>query len=323
MSGSKLATTAAIIAALAIGVVVGLAAPRDVDAKPAASGTTSATPMQPGADAEQWLADLAPASTQGRLDGMRVALVATATATDDDRSAVEYVLTDAGATVAVIATLGEEWWDAQWGTFRGELADNLTGVVQGAADASPQMLLSHAIAQALMPGALPAGTTASPEGSPDDPIVLDGSPELQPTDVIRTSLERAEILVIDSAESLTEDASGAPTTPAPIDAIVLVTGEGPEGGGIVAARAVAIWELYVPITVIVVAHGDTANAPHPTAAEIIDTIDEASAQERPSVVLATQPVLLGPQVVFGLIEQRDGGHGVYGTIDNRPTVPSS
>ena len=323
MSGSRLATAAAIIAALAIGVMVGLAAPRDEAAKPTTSGMTSATPSEPGADAEKWLAELAPAATHGRLDGMRIAVIATATATDADRAAVEQVLTDAGATIPAVATLGEEWWDSQWGTFRGELADNLTGVVQGATEASPQMLLSHAIAQALMPGALPAGADVNAESSPQEPISLDGSPEMRTTEVIRTSLERAEILAIETAEPLTDNATGAPVTPAPIDAIVLVTGEGPEGGGIVAARAAALWELYVSSTVIVVAHGESANSPHATATEIIDARDEAATGERPSVVLATQPVLLAPQIVFGLIEQRDGGNGVYGTLDDRPIVPSS
>ncbi len=323
MSGTKLATAAAIIGALAIGMVIGLAAPRDEQVKSPVSGSASVTPSQPGADAEQWLAELAPVSTQGRLDDMRVALVATAGATEEDREAVERALTDAGASVPVIATLGEEWWDAQWGTFRGELADNLTGVVQGADDASPQMLLSHAIAQALMPGALPAGAETQPEASPEDPIVLDGEPETRPTEVIRTSLERADILTIDMAEPLVEDETGAPVTPPALDAIVLVTGEGPEGGGIVAARAVAMWELYVPTTVIVVGHSATAAEPHATATEITDTVRETTTAERPSVVLVTHPVLLAPQLVFGIVEQRDGGNGVYGTIGDHPIVPTS
>ena len=323
MSGAKVATAAAIIGALAVGMGIGLAAPRDDDAPSAVGGSASVIPTQGGADADQWLAELAPVSIQGRLADMRVGLVATVSATDEDREAVEKALTDAGATVPVVATLGEEWWDAQWGTFRGELADNLTGVVQGAADASPQMLLSHAIAQALMPGALPAGAETRPSASPDDPIILDGEPETRPTEVIRTSLERADILTIDVAEPLSEDETGAPTTPPALDAIVLVTGEGPEGAGIVAARAVAMWELYVPSTVIVVGHSATASEPHATAVEIIDGVNETTTAERPSVVLATQPVLVAPQVVFGIVEQRDGGTGVYGTIGDHPIVPSS
>lgn len=323
MSGSRLATTAAIIGALAIGLVIGLAAPRDEDVTSPTGGATSASPAQSGADAERWLAELAGASTRGRLDGMRVALITTDTATEDDRAAVEQALTDAGATVPVVASLGEQWWDAQWATFRGEIADNLTGVVEGAPDASPQILLSHAIAQALLPGALPGGVAPTPEPSPEDPIDLDGSAEMRPTEVIRTSLERAEILSIDTAEPLTEDENGVPVMPAAIDAIVLVTAEGPEGAGVVAARAVAVWEQYVPSTVMVVAQAATVSEPQTTAAEAIETLAEAATRERPSVVLATQSVLLAPQVVFSLIEQRDGGNGVYGTVGEHPIVPTS
>ena len=323
MTGTRIATVAAVIAALGIGVLLGLAAPHEGTPQSPVSRSASATPVDGDNDAERWLAELAPASTVGRLDGMRIVLVATATATDEDRAAVEEALIDAGGTVPVVATLGEQWWDAQWGTFRAELADNLGSVVQGVPDASPQVLLSHAIVQALVPGAVPESDSPSPSPSPENPVVLDESQEMRPTEVIRTSLERADILSIDELEPLEVDDNGVPIAPEPLDAIVLVTGEGPEAAGTVAARAAAIWEEYVPSTLLVVVHDEPATAAHSTATDVIAGVEEASAGERPSVVLVTARVLIAPQVVFALVEQRDGGTGVYGTVDNHPIVPSS
>ncbi len=110
-------------------------------------------------------------------------------------------------------------------------------------------------------------------------------------DVLLQVLTRSGLLTVQTA------ATG------PVDAMVLVTADGPEGGGTVADLAASVWESYVPATVVVVF--DATPSPS-VATEAMAHGETLATTNRPSVVIATHEVLAAPQVVLALVEQRDG-----------------
>jgi len=330
MSRGHVVAVAAIVAAAAIGYMAGFSTndPRTVDATPTTSDTASPTASGSLGETDQWLADIADAVTASSLTGMRLAVVSTDGASASLTDQVSQLIVDAGGTVAVQATLGSHWWAPDLATFRAELADQLATSIVGAPDASASVLLNHAIVQALVPGAIPAGSSDSSNSSGDASapsagddggqvvaegeglIVLGDSAPDSAAEVMRTSLERSDIVSFTT-----------PPATQPVDGVVLVMGEGPEGGGLAAARFVAVWEQYAPVSVVVAGTPASARAIPATANDLITGLSEEAVGTRSSVVVATAPVLVGPQVVLALAEQFDGGSGNYGTFDGLATVP--
>lgn len=303
---SRAVFAAFLVLAMAVGVVVGLSAPRD-----AAVTGVSASPGQDTRDAlaqvaqrDAWLRDVATASVSGRLEGASVAVLIADGVSAEDLGHVVTALGDAGATVGLEASMSAQWWTPEFAAFRGEIADQVKDSVVGVDGLPSAEVLQHAIVQALVPGAVPAGTDVPADVGvdfPSDGVAADRA------DVLLEVLTRSELLAVSTRATGT------------VDALLVVTADGPEGGGTVADLAASVWEHYVSATVVVV-FGDTES---PTVAtEAIAhgmTLDEKG---RPSVVIATQTTLTPPQVVFALVEQRAGGTGSYGATENLPLIAS-
>jgi hypothetical protein len=295
---TRVVFAASLVLALAVGMVMGLAAPRDAEVSQASPST--------GADAEEalaqvalrdaWLDEVAAASIAGRLDGTSVAILIADGASPEDVDTVTAALESAGATVGLEASLSAEWWTPELAAYRGEIADQVSESVVGAEGFASTDLLQHAIVQALVPGAVPAGATApgGVEGEfPGDGVAADRA------DVLLEVLTRSELVSVGQA------GAGA------VDALVVVAAEGPEGAGTMADLAASVWELYVPATVVVVFDGGASSSVAPEAIAHGTTLGVAT---RPSVVVATEQVLVAPQVVLALVEQLGGGTGSYGAV---------
>jgi hypothetical protein len=297
---------AIVVLAFAVGIVVGMATPREAavaDATPSAGQDTQDALAQL-AQRDAWLRDVATASVAGRLDGMSVAILVADGASAADADHVISALERAGATVGLEASMSADWWTPELAAFRGEIADQVIDSVVGVDGLPSAEVLQHAIIQALVPGVVPAGADAPGDVGvefPSDGVATDRA------EVLLEVLTRSELL------SVTRSAMG------PVDALVMVTAEGPDGGGTLAALAGSVWEQYVPATVVVV-FGETDS---PTVAtEAIAYGATLATANRPSVVIATQSSLTGPQVVFALVEQDSGGSGSYGTSENLPLIAS-
>ena len=294
MRSSRLVVGALVVLALAVGVVVGLAAPRD-------GGTSNATPSSgideissQLAEHDAWLADVSTAAIAGRLDGLSVAVLVADGAPSATVDQVTSAITDAGGSVGVEATMSADWWTPDLAAFRAELADQMAGSVVGAEGLPATQVLQDAIVQALIPAAVPAGVApTTDQGGSDLSSVL------------------LEILTRSGLVNLSAPASG------PVDALVIVAGDGPEGAGTVADLAASEWERYMSATLVVVA-GKT-DMPS-VAEEAMAHGQEISADVRPSIVVAAQPALVPAQVVFALTEQFAGGSGTYGTAEDLPLI---
>ena len=118
-----------------------------------------------------------------------------------------------------------------------------------------------------------------------------------PTLALLEILERAEIL-----------ASEGPATSG-VDALVVVTGEGPDGAADVLAATARVWEGYVSSTLIVAADPEGGS---PIATDLLAAVADAEDATRPSVVIASAKSLAAAQVVAALAEQVRGGSGAYG-----------
>lgn len=284
-------TAAALVTALAVGVMTGTAlAPSESENEqaPAASAEASA----PAA----WVDALADAASSSRLEGARVLVLSTEGVTDKQADSVRTAVTDAGAQVVGGATLGGAWWAPEQAAFRRELAEQLRSNVVGAQDAAPQLLLQHAIAQALLPSVTPPGAAA-----PQQQDLTGATPE--PSAVLLDVLTKAGIL------------SNVTTAPERADAIVVISAQGPTGGGTIAVQAASAWELYAPATEIVVLSGGEGGQQVPvpaTAAEAIAEAAKAAATVRPSVVVTSVPAIADAQVVTALAQQIASGTGNYG-----------
>lgn len=333
MSGGRLVGGALAVAALGIGVLIGLAAPRD-DASPAVTASldpTSAPTSGAVSQRDQWVSELAGPAVQGRIDGLRVAMLVADGTPADAVERVEDAINQGGGTVVASASLGSAWWDPDLATFRSELADQLAETVVGVPNESPNILLQHAIAQALLPGAQPSsqGDQPEPSPSPENPVAVGGEQDVSTSRVLLDSLERGGIVTVADGGAVADGDADAGDAGADAgdavsgaDAVVIVTGDGPEGGGMVAARAVGVWEQYVSTSLVVVTQPEDASEATPTALEARDAASEVAASARPSVVLTTVPVLVAPQVVLALAEQREGGAGEYGTFEGLAAIPN-
>lgn len=305
--GSRAVLAALLVLALAVGVVVGLATSRDVAASPVtpSPGQESEDAVAQIAQRDAWIQDVAAAAVAGRLAGTSVAILVADGASAEDVDQVVTALEDAGAAVGLEAFLSSDWWTPELAAYRGEIADQVTDSVVGVDGLVSADVLQHAIIQALVPDAIPAGAEAPGDVGvdfPDDGVAADRA------DVLLEVLTRSGLV------SVTASAT------APIDAMVMVTADGPEGGGTVADLAASVWEQYVPATLVVVF--GTSDMPT-IATEAIAHGDTLALASRPSVVIATEAALVPPQVVLALVEQAAGGAGSYGTADNLPLIASS
>ncbi len=303
---SRVVLAALVVLALAVGFVVGMATPRDratADVTPSAGQDTQDALAQV-AQRDAWLYEVATAAVAGRLEGKSVGVLVAHGASADDVDQVVSALDSAGATVGFEASMSAEWWTPELAAFRGEIADQVIDSVVGVEGLPSTEVLQHAIIQALVPDAVPAGADAPGDVGvdfPSDGVAADRA------DVLLEVLTRSELL------SVSELATG------PIDAFVMVTGDGPEGGGTTADVAASVWEQYVPATVVLV-FGDSES---PTVAtEAIAHGATLATANRPSVVIATQSTLTPPQLVFALVEQQAGGSGSYGTAKDLPLIAS-
>jgi len=307
MSG-RIVTGALVATALGVGVVVGLAAPRSQQADEA-SATPNAQDAQVVADLatrNEWVAAVADAAVAGRVEGTRVALLITDGTPAETVDQVTAALERGGATVEATGRLGADWWDPSKSSFRGELATQMSASVVGVDGLGATDVLQHAIVQAIVPGALPRGSTgpaAGTDGVGVDPVT-DGASRQE---VLLEVLARAKILTLDHPAG-----EG-------IEGVLIVTAEGPKGAGAAVNAAAAVWEQYLGATEIVVAGGTVATDGKPsdslpaTASEAIAAGVDMAAATRPSVVVLSEPKLAAVQIVLALIEQSAGGSGTYGT----------
>lgn len=307
---SRMVMAALVVLALAVGLIAGMAIARDDSATQttASAGGELEEALAHVAQRDGWLESLAAASVAGRLEGASVAVLVADGASDADVNQVVSALEDSGASVGLRASLSADWWTPELAAFRGEIADQLTESVVGVEGLTSAEVLQHSIVQALVPHAVPAGAGAG-AGTP-----IDDAGDAQPDGV---SADRAEVLL----EVLTRSGLVTVTTAAtsPVDGLVLVTADGPEGAGTVADLAASVWERYVPATVLVVF--DETSSPS-VGAEAISHGETLPIADRPSLVIATQEVLTAPQVVMALVEQREGGTGWYGDAENLPLIAS-
>jgi len=302
---SRVVTGALVASALGVGVLVGLAAPRGIE-----DGAASASPAPEVAQSiadlaarDEWVSALADAATAGRLNGMRVVMLVTDGASATTVDEVSTALAGGGATVESIVHLGVEWWDPARSTFRGELADQVSATVTGVEGLGATDVLEHAIVQAIVPGALPQGATdpaAATDTTGADPNV-DGATRQQ---VLLEVLTRADILSVDH-----------PAIDG-VNALVIISGDGPEGAGVAVNAAASVWERYLGSTLVVVARDAAASdgGVPATAADAISAGDGVPASTRPSVVVIDGQGLAAAQVVMALTEQAAGGTGVYGNV---------
>ena len=303
MSG-RVVTSALVALALGVGVMVGLVAPRTSQ-----DGTDEVSPSTVGftqgdLDAKDaWIADLAVAGASGRIDGMRVAILVTAGTPPEEVQLVKDALALGGATVGTTATMSADWWEPALATFRGELAAQVAGTVVGVDGLGATDVLQHAIVQALVPGAAPRGA------------VVDGADQ----DAVAAGRERQEVLfeVLKRADLVTADGPAVEG----IDALVILSADGPEGSGAVLVSAARVWEAYLGATTIVLT-GVPLDAA--IARDAGDAAAHEAASTRPSVLrldrIADTPEAAYAQVVLSLVEQASGGVGTYGMGDE--SVPN-
>lgn len=297
---ARVVVGAAVVAALGVGVVIGLASPRGFEDESGAAASDSQQ-SQAAADiaaSEAWASAVADAAVAGRLDGMRVALVVTDGTPTDTIDGVTTALADGGAVVVTTAHLGAEWWDPAKSSFRAELATQVSASVLGAEGLGATDVLEHAIVQAMVPGALPVGLDGAGESGGEESVGIDRQ------EMLLEVLTRAKILTID--EPAVEG----------VDAVVFVSGAGPEGAGVAVNAAASVWEDYLGSTLIVVAPDPAADATAlpATADEAVTAGGAEDEATRPSVVIVTEARHVAAQVVMALVEQSTGGTGVYGAV---------
>lgn len=325
MTAGKLATGALVAIALAVGVIVGLASPRQLSLGETAT-TGADTSEAPQSDArDEWLAVLAPEAVAGRLDGIQVAVLVADGAPSSALDELENALAAAGATESVRVALSADWWDPDLMTFRSELADQLRPSVTGASGAAPSALLQHAIVQALVAGATPdppedaADAVPTADASADEGGVTDltGTEGQSRAAVLLDALTRSGMLAVDGGVSVGAE---APVSTA-VDAVIIVAGSGPDGAGLLAEQAAEVWKRYVPASLVVIAADPAATTLPQLATEVSDAAADAAVGRAPSVVVTSEPSIATAQMVLALREQLDGGHGTYGAFEGLEALP--
>lgn len=273
----------AVFLALAIGVVLGSGPMRDAftgslteqvdtlegqlqqanDKVAAAENLTST--------ARQYVDESAPLVLSGALLETSVAVVSVADPADDARAGVRDRLVQAGGTVSVELVIEPLWTDASQSAFRSSLASTIAPNVLGVdAETSPSTVLSHALAQALMPGVYPQGTSEADLASTDFP-----DPE--------AATERSAMLM----DMLLEAELISGTTTGSVEAVAVVAGAGDEDetrraeqSGVYANLAAVFAQYTSGVTVATGASatGDVASAVlnSPDASALVSTVIEGT-----------------------------------------------
>jgi len=155
-------------------------------------------------------------------------------------------LVDAGATVTASLAIEPAWLDDQQASFRAafaaEIADNVVGID---ATVAPDKVIAHALAQALVP------TESEAAAGPND--IAD------PT----TAADRATVLL----NLLKEADFVSGTITGPVDAVLIVTGDGPEDDDVraaqseVIAQTAGILDAYEKGTVVAAGQASQVSVP--------------------------------------------------------------
>ncbi|MFW7414966.1 copper transporter [Demequina sp. SO4-18] len=307
----------AVFLALAVGVVLGSGPMRDAlvgdlsdqimsleqEAESARADADAA--MAQTTTAQQFADEAAPTLLDGTLLGVSVATVEVAQPAPEDGAGVRDRLVQAGATVSGELVIEEAWTDPDQTAFRSSLASTMAPNVVGVdAETSPSTVLSHALAQALMPGLLPPGSTESDLADTDFPDPANAT-------------ERSALLL----DLLIEAELVSGTATAPIESFVLVAGPGSQEESVraefsssLAATAVILAEYTPGVTVASGPDlpGDLPSAVQnsPDASAVVATVVEGTDQYgQISVPLATAQALAGTV-----------GH--YGPGEGRTLVPA-
>lgn len=306
----------AVFLALAVGVVLGSGPMRDAlvgdmsdqiaaletEAEQARAAADAATAQT--ATAQQFSDEAAPALLSEVLLGLTVATVEAGQPASQESNGVRDRLVQAGATVAGEIVIEDAWTDPSQSAFRSSLASTMAPNVVGVDDASsPSMVLSHALAQALMPGMLPPGATEADLADTDFPDPANAN-------------ERAALLL----DLLVQAGLVSGTATAPIEAFALIAGPGAadeaaraEVSSALAATAVILAQ-YTPGVVVASgpdAPGDVASAVQnsPDASAVVATVVEGTdSYGQISVPLAISQAF-------------SGSVGHYGPGEGRTLVP--
>lgn len=159
-SRSRLLVVALVIFALAVGVVLGSGPLRAALTGVSAADASAVKEAQAQAETAQVQADLGvefadsvgPAAVKGWLDNRSVAVVRTATVTEQDSAAASAKLTDAGATIGATVALTDDWDSEERAAFRDALAKQITESLQNPpVGGTSSEVLAAALAQAVVP----------------------------------------------------------------------------------------------------------------------------------------------------------------------------
>ncbi len=307
---------AAVFLALAAGIVLGSGPMRDAlvgdmsdqivaleqesdDARADADTARAQT-----ATAQQFTDEAAPTLLSEVLLGVPVATVGVA---EPDSGAVNGVrdrLVQAGSTVAGEIVIEDAWTNPDQTAFRSSLASTMAPNVVGVDDASsPPTVLAHALAQALMPGVLPPGSSEEDLATTDFPDPANAA-------------DRSALLL----DLLVESGLVSGTTTAPVEALVVISGAGSDEEAVRAelsstfAAATVIFAQYSPG--VVVASGPDAAGDLPSAV-----------QNAPDAATAVTTVVNGTDeygqitVPLALARSLAGTVGHYGPGDGRTLIP--
>ena len=165
--------------------------------------------------AQEFADEAAPVLLAGVLNGVSVGNIYTADAAAENTAGIRDRLVQSGATVAAEVTIEPAWMDPDQTAFRSSLASTMTPNVVGVNAESPTpTVLAHALAQALMPGVLPPGSTEADLADTDFPDPANAA--------ARSSLLFDMLLEAGLVSGTASDG---------VQALTLVAGPGPDDAG--------------------------------------------------------------------------------------------
>lgn len=255
--------------------------------------------------AQEFADESTPSLLAGRLTDVSVGTVIAADAAATDVAGIRDRLVQAGATVAAEITIEPTWTDPDQSAFRSSLASTMAPNVVGVdAESTTQAVLAHALAQALLPGALPPGATEDDLADTDYPDPADAA--------LRSGLLFDMLLEAGLVSGTASDG---------VQALTMIAGAGPEDEGARAevsnnlAATAAIFSQYT--SGVVVASGADQDA------------DVASAvQNSPDASTTVTTVVEGTEfygrisVPLALADALNGGVGHYGPGEGRTLLPA-
>lgn len=273
----------AVFLALAVGVVLGSGPMRDAfvggltdqidqleTELDSAQGDVAAAQAQT-TTGRQYADESAPTLLAGALLGTSVGTVQVMAPTAEDAAGVRDRIVQAGATVSAELTIEPLWMDPSQTAFRSSLASTIAPNVLGVdATTSPSTVLAHALAQGLLPGVYPPGTSEADLAGTDFP-----DPE--------AATDRSALLL----DLLTEAGLISGVSTDAVQAVAFVAGPGSddesaraEASGEVAAIA-AIVAQYTPAVVVASGVDMTGDVPSavlnsPEAAASVATVVEGT-----------------------------------------------